>query len=117
MHLSETAHRRRRIGQTRLPSASRQEILSDQRCGILVVNGSLPTFGGTMSMTKSAHTTPPPDAAARRRAPPVLTYSVEQLPSSDAAFYNGARAELSKVTELMVPPRDAKAFEVRAGHF
>ncbi len=64
-------------------------------------------------MTKSAHTTPPPDAAARRRAPPVLTYSVEQLPSLDAAFYNGARAELSKVTELTVPPRDAKAFEVR----
>ena len=63
-------------------------------------------------MTKPAHTTPPPDAAARRRALPVLTYSVEQLPSFDAAFYNGARAELSKVTELTVPPRDAKAFEL-----
>jgi uncharacterized protein len=68
-------------------------------------------------MTKFAHTAPPPDAAARRRAPPVLTYSVEQLPSFDAAFYNGARAELAKVTELTVPPRDAKAVEVPAGHF
>ena len=68
-------------------------------------------------MTKSAHATPPPDAAARRRAPPVLTYSVGQLPSFDAAFYNRARAELSKVAELTVPPRDAKAFEVAAGHF
>ncbi len=68
-------------------------------------------------MTKSAHATPPPDAAARRRAPPVLTYSVGQLPSFDAAFYNRARAELSKVAELTVPPRDAKAFEVVAGHF
>ena len=68
-------------------------------------------------MTKPAHTTPPPDAAARRRAPPVLTYSVEQLPSFDAAFYNLARAELSKVAELMVLPRDAEAFEVPAGHF
>ena len=68
-------------------------------------------------MTKSAHTTPPPDAAARRRAPPVLTYSVEQLPSFDAAFYNGARAEVSKVAELTVPPRAARAFEVSAGHF
>ena len=66
-------------------------------------------------MTKPAHTTPPPDAAARRRAPPVLTYSVEQLPSFDAAFYNGARAELSKVAELTVPRREAKAFEVSAG--
>jgi uncharacterized protein YcgI (DUF1989 family) len=68
-------------------------------------------------MTKPAHTTPPPDAAARRRAPTVLTYSVEQLPSFDAAFYNRARAELSKVAELTVPPREAKAFEVPAGHF
>ena len=57
------------------------------------------------------------DAAARRKAPPVLTYSVEQLPSFDAAFYNRARAELSKVAELTVPLREAKAFEVAAGHF
>ena len=68
-------------------------------------------------MTKSAHTTAPPDAAARRKAPPVLTYSVEQLPSFDAAFYNEARSEVSKVAELTVPPREAKAFEVPAGHF
>ena len=58
-------------------------------------------------MTKSARTTPPPDAAARRKAPPVLTYSVEQLPSFDAAFYNEVRAEVSKVAELTVPPRQA----------
>ena len=68
-------------------------------------------------MTKPAGTTPPPDAAARRRAPPILAYSVEQLPSFDAAFYNGARAEMSKVAELTVPPRDALAFEAPAGHF
>src|SRR6516162_7269847 len=35
----------------------------------------------------------------------------------DAAFYNRARAELSKVAELTVPPREAKAFQVPAGHF
>ena len=68
-------------------------------------------------MTKPAGTTPPPDAAARRRAPPILVYSVEHLPSFDAAFYNGARAEVFKVVELTVPPREAKAFEVPAGHF
>jgi hypothetical protein len=55
-----------------------------------------------------------PDAAARRNAPPVLTYSVEQLPAFDAAFYDGARTELSKVAELRVPPRDAKAFKAPA---
>jgi uncharacterized protein YcgI (DUF1989 family) len=74
-------------------------------------------FRRNESMTKPAHTTPPPDAAARRRAPPVLTYSVEQLPSLDTAFYDRAQAEVSKVAELTVPPREAKAFEVSAGHF
>jgi hypothetical protein len=39
---------------------------------------------------------------------------VEQLPSFDAASYNRARAVASKVAELMVPPREAKAFEVSA---
>jgi hypothetical protein len=39
-------------------------------------------------LTKPAHTTPPPDAAARRSASPVLTYSVEQLPSFDVALGN-----------------------------
>jgi uncharacterized protein len=68
-------------------------------------------------LTKPADTKPPSDAAARRRAPPVLTYSVEQLPSFDAEFYNRARAEPSKIAELTVPPRDAKAFKVAAGHF
>jgi uncharacterized protein YcgI (DUF1989 family) len=68
-------------------------------------------------MTKRTHTKPPSDAEARRRALPVLTYSVEQLSSFDAAFYNRARAELSEVAEITVPPRDAKAFEVPAGHF
>ena len=68
-------------------------------------------------MTKPAHTTPPADAAARRRVRPVLAYSVEQLPSLDTAFYNRARAETSKVAELTVPPREAEAFEVSAGHF
>ncbi len=68
-------------------------------------------------MTRSAHTTAPPDAAARRGAKAVVVYSVERLPPFDAAFYNAARSELTKVSELMVPPRDARAFSVPAGHF
>ena len=68
-------------------------------------------------MTKPAHPMPPADAAARRRAPPVLTYSVAQLPSFDAAFYNRARAEMSNVAKLTVLPREAMAFEVAAARF
>jgi len=59
----------------------------------------------------------PKDAAARRSAKPVTTYSVDQLPPVDSAFYEAARADLTKVSEITVPPRDGKAFNVPAGCF
>lgn len=67
-------------------------------------------------MTRTTHTAGPPDAAARRGAPAVLVYAVERLPPFDRAFYDAARSELTKVSELMIPPRDARAFSVPAGH-
>jgi hypothetical protein len=69
------------------------------------------------TMAGFAVTTPPPDAAMRRRAAPVVVYAVEQLPAFDAAFYDTARSEQKKISELVVPPRDARAFNVPAGHF
>ena len=68
-------------------------------------------------MTRSTHATEPPDAAARRTAKAVLAYPVEQLPPLDAAFYEAARCDLTKVSELTVPSRDGRAFTVPAGHF
>jgi uncharacterized protein YcgI (DUF1989 family) len=68
-------------------------------------------------MAKPAQTTPPPDAAARRRATAVVSYAVGQLPQFDAAFYNAARFGMTKISELIVSPRDARAFSVPAGHF
>ncbi len=68
-------------------------------------------------MARPAQTTAPPDAAARRGATPVVTYAVEKLPPFDAAFYDAARAGLTKVSELMVPPREARTFSVPAGQF
>ena len=68
-------------------------------------------------MTKSTLATEPPDAAARRKAKAVLVYPVEQLPPLDAAFYETARSDLTKVSELTVPSRDGRAFTVPAGYF
>jgi uncharacterized protein YcgI (DUF1989 family) len=68
-------------------------------------------------MTKSTFATEPPDAAARRKAKAVLVYPVEQLPPADAAFYEAARSDLTKVSELTVPSRDGRTFTVPAGHF
>jgi len=68
-------------------------------------------------MTRSPHTTAPTDAATRRKAKPVMTYSVERLPPFDAAFYDRARTDVTKVSELVIPPREGRAFGVPAGHF
>ena len=68
-------------------------------------------------MIRSANTMAPPDAAARRKATPVVVYSVEQLPAFNADFYDSARSGMAKVSELVVPPREARACAVPAGHF
>jgi uncharacterized protein YcgI (DUF1989 family) len=60
---------------------------------------------------------PPADAAQRRSARPVVVYSVDRVPAYDHAFYEAARRHLAKVSETLVPPRDARTFSVPAGHF
>ena len=59
----------------------------------------------------------PPDAAARRAQPPVVAYAVENLPKVDAELYGRARETMTKIDEVVVPPRDGRAFDVPAGHF
>ncbi len=61
--------------------------------------------------------TPPPDAKERRRAPPVIAYAIDSLPPFDAGFYGAARRDAEKIDEVVIPPRDARAFHVPAGHF
>ncbi|MDX1593966.1 MAG: DUF1989 domain-containing protein [Gammaproteobacteria bacterium] len=59
---------------------------------------------------------PPADADARRAAPPVLCYDLDRLPPYDAGFYAGVRRDAVAIASLDVPPRDARAFRVPAGH-
>ena len=59
----------------------------------------------------------PADAAQRRSAPPVRSYAVDKLPPFDAAQFEAARRGMTKITELIIPPRDAMTFDVPAGHF
>jgi len=58
----------------------------------------------------------PADAALRRSAPPIIVYTVDKLPPYDRAFYDSVRRDLVKVSETIVPPRDARTFAVPAGH-
>jgi uncharacterized protein YcgI (DUF1989 family) len=53
----------------------------------------------------------------RRAARPVVCYDTGRLPPLDMGFYEKARRRMVRTGEVIVPPRDARAFEVPAGHF
>jgi uncharacterized protein YcgI (DUF1989 family) len=59
----------------------------------------------------------PEDAAARRAKPAVVCYPTDTLPKPDMGALARARQTLSKIGEVIVPPRDARSFDVQAGHF
>ena len=59
----------------------------------------------------------PADAAERRAVEPVIVYARERLPAVDMVLYGRARDGMAKIDELVVSPRDARGFDVPAGHF
>ncbi|SHJ38681.1 hypothetical protein SAMN04488012_108131 [Palleronia salina] len=60
---------------------------------------------------------PSPDDADRRRAvAPVICYTTDALPPVDADRIARVRSDLRAVDHVRVPPRDAAAIRVPAGH-
>ena len=59
----------------------------------------------------------PADAEERRAVPPVICYPPETLPDPQLALKQAARAGAEKLSEVRVPPREARCFEVKAGQF
>ncbi len=59
----------------------------------------------------------PDDAKARRAIKPVICYPDASLPKPNLALYRVARSGAEKVSEVLVPPREAACFNVPAGHF
>ena len=57
----------------------------------------------------------PEDAEARRAVKPVICYPNDSLPAPDVAGYRAAFAGYEKVSEVLVPARDARCFRVPAG--
>ncbi|SNR46636.1 urea carboxylase-associated family protein [Puniceibacterium sediminis] len=57
----------------------------------------------------------PTDAEARRAVAPVICYPTETLAQPDMALYASALAGARKVSEVLVPARDAAVFYVPAG--
>jgi len=60
---------------------------------------------------------PPSDVAARRNQPAVLVYPADAVPSPDMALLEAARENLTKTAEILIPPRDGRAFRVPKGYF
>ncbi|AXC49880.1 DUF1989 domain-containing protein [Paracoccus suum] len=61
--------------------------------------------------------TAPADAQQRRQIPPVLVYPSQTLPDPDLAQLHAARDGAVKVSELRVPPRDGRCWDLAAGQF
>lgn len=59
----------------------------------------------------------PDDADARFAVAPVICYPADTLPRPDIGAYRAARRDWRKIASVMVPPRDARCFDVPAGHF
>jgi uncharacterized protein YcgI (DUF1989 family) len=59
----------------------------------------------------------PSDADTRRKIRPVICYPIHMLPPPDLPAYRAAREGWEKVSEVLVPARDARCFEVPAGCF
>ena len=57
----------------------------------------------------------PADAAARRAVAPVICYPVDSLPRPVIPAWQAALFPLQKCSEVKVPPREARLFEVAAG--
>ncbi len=62
-------------------------------------------------------TRPPEDAEARRAVAPVICYPNDALPRPDVSWMRSVRQRAVKTGEVLIPPRDARCFDVPAGHF
>ncbi|MCB8822227.1 urea carboxylase-associated family protein [Microvirga rosea] len=66
---------------------------------------------------EKAETPEPRDAEIRRSIKPVICYPVDSLAPPDLSAYRAAREGWTKIGETIVPPREARCFEVPAGCF
>jgi uncharacterized protein YcgI (DUF1989 family) len=68
-------------------------------------------------MSMNRNVAAPADAAERRAAKPVVVYPNGTLPSPDMERLQATRSGLTKVDEIVVPPREGATFTVPKGHF
>ena len=69
-----------------------------------------------MKLAQPTHA-PPPDASDRAAVAPVACYPPEDLPDPRLGALRAARPGWTKLSETLVPPREARCFDAPAGSF
>ena len=59
----------------------------------------------------------PLDAKDRVNMKPIVCYPIDGLKDNNLSLLHRARGSLKKTTEIIIPPRNAKTFEVKKGQF
>jgi len=66
-------------------------------------------------MKTKKYSTTPADAKNRITAKPIICYPINTLKETNLPLLHLARKKIEKINEIMIPPRDAKTFEVKKG--
>jgi uncharacterized protein YcgI (DUF1989 family) len=59
----------------------------------------------------------PMDAKDRINVKPIICYPIDRLKETNLSILHCARKNLKNISEIIIPPRDAKTFEVNKGQF
>ena len=59
----------------------------------------------------------PLDAKDRINVKPIVCYPIDNLDETNLSILHRARKKLKNISEIIIPPRDAKTFEVKKGQF
>ena len=59
----------------------------------------------------------PLDTKSRINVKPVICYPIDNLKETNLSILHNARKNLENINEIIIPPRDAKTFEVKKGNF
>ncbi len=69
-----------------------------------------------MKLTRPEHQAPV-NNSSMKAVKPVVCYPPETLPTVDVKSYRHARDNWTRISEVIVPPREARTFSVPSGHF
>jgi len=59
----------------------------------------------------------PLDYNNRKKAKPVICYPIDSIKNGNLSLYQKVRNESKEISQVIVPPREAKCFDVQAGQF